>query len=49
MLVKSDTASNDTILYSGGIFIFFSLFVNDLPFLIVYCDDLMVLVADLGT
>ena len=42
-LVKSDTTSNDTILYSGGIVIFLNLFMNALLFLIVYCDSFAIL------
>ena len=37
-LVNSDTTSNDTIWYPGGIFCFFGVFINDLLLLIVYCD-----------
>ena len=37
-LVNSDTISNDTIWYPGGIFCFFSVFINDLLLLIVYYD-----------
>ena len=37
-LVNSDTTSNDTIWYPGGIFCIFSVFINDLLLLVVYCD-----------
>ena len=37
-LVNSDTISNDTIWYPGEIFCLFSVFINDLLPLIVYCD-----------
>ena len=36
MFVNSDATSNDSILYSGAIVNFLRLFVNVLPFLIVY-------------
>ena len=36
-LGNSDTTSNDKIWYPGGIFCFFSVFINDLLILIVYC------------
>ena len=39
-LVNSETTSNDTILYSRGIVILWSPFVNVLLFLIVNCDSL---------
>ena len=38
IFVNSNAASNDSILYSGAIVNFLRLFVNVLPFLIVYCD-----------
>ena len=37
-LVNGDTKSNNTIWYPGGIFCFFSAFINDILLLVVYCD-----------
>ena len=47
-MVNSDTTSNDTIWYPGGIFRFFSVFINDLLFLILIEIGLVVLIFELN-